>query len=211
MANSSMKSIMDIILAPHLQRSQEDNRPIVVMTCGLAGPSSPTHSLHMNTLTSSGSGKTTLAKAIQSTYPSYHRLSGDEMIYQKHGIYGIDYEASPTLYAQYQAEKDEVYLSTFRTLLAQKEDVILERSFYAKDDRDEFQAMAERAGAKVVLVHLKAQGEQGKRVLWERICKRSEGVKTADSALDISRELFEMYWNGFEDPVDEGEIVVDIL
>jgi predicted kinase len=133
------------------------------------------------------------------------------MIYQKHGIYGIDYKASPTLYAQYQAEKDEVYLSTFRTLLAQKEDVILERSFYAKDDRDEFRAMAERAGAKVVLVHLKAQGEQGKRVLWERICKRSEGVKTADSALDISIELFEMYWNGFEDPVDEGEIVVDVL
>jgi predicted kinase len=157
-----------------------------------------------------GSGKTTLAKAIQSIYPAFHRLSGDEMIYQKHGIYGIDYAASHTLYAQYQAEKDETYLTTFQTLLAEKKDVILERSFYAREDREEYRITAENAGARVVLIFLKAKGEEGKRVLWERICKRSQGVKTADSALDISREVFEGYWSGFEDPVGEGEIVVRV-
>jgi predicted kinase len=144
-------------------------------------------------------------------HPNFHRLSGDEMIYQKHGIYGIDYEASPTLYAQYQDEKDKVYLSTFRTLLAEKKDVILERAFYAKEDREEYRELAGEAGARVVLVFLKAKGDEGKRVLWERICKRSEGAKTADSALDISREVFERYWSGFEDPVGEGEIVVSVL
>jgi predicted kinase len=157
-----------------------------------------------------GSGKTTLAKAIQSTHPNFHRLSGDEMIYQKHGIYGVDYAASPTLYAQYQAEKDEIYLSTFQILLAEKKDVILERSFYAREDREEYRRMADNAGARVVLIFLKAEGEEGKKTLWERICKRSEGMKTADSALDISREVFEGYWSGFEDPVDEGEIVVHV-
>jgi predicted kinase len=96
-------------------------------------------------------------------------------------------------------------------LLARKEDVVLERSFYAKEDRDEFRGIAEQGGARVVLVFLRAKGEQGKEVLWERICRRSEGVKTADSALFIDRETFEGYWKGFEDPNGEGEIVVEVV
>jgi predicted kinase len=88
--------------------------------------------------------------------------------------------------------------------------VILERSFYAKSDRDEFRGIARDAGARVVFVFLKAEGEAGKEVLWRRICKRSEGLKEANSALDIGRETFEGYWAGFEDPVGEGEIVVKV-
>lgn len=63
----------------------------------------------------------------------------------------------------------------------------------------------------MVLVFLRAGGERGKEVLWERIRRRSEGVKTPDSALDIDRETFEGYWKGFEDPVGEGEIVVEVV
>jgi predicted kinase len=157
-----------------------------------------------------GSGKTTFVKGFQVAHPGFHRLSVDEIIYQNHGIYGVDYEASSVLYEQYQVEADEIYLSTFRTLLAEKKDIILERSFYAKADRDEFRRIAEKAGAEVVLIFLKADGEQGKNVLWERICRRSEGVKTANSALDIDRGTFEGYWNGFEGPIDEGEIVIEV-
>jgi predicted kinase len=123
----------------------------------------------------------------------------------------VDYEASSTIYEQYQAETDEIYLSTFRKLLEEKKDVILERSFYAKEDRDEYRDMANKAGAKVVLVYLKPGDEDGKEVLWKRICRRSEGPKTADSSLDITREIFEGYWNGFEAPVGEGEIVVMVV
>lgn len=133
------------------------------------------------------------------------------MLYQKRGIYGIDYEASDTLYEQYQDEADEVYVATFRAFLADKHDIILERSFYAKEDRDVYRKMVEDAGARLVLVFLKAEGEKGKDLLWKRICKRSEGVKTAASAYDISRGTFERYWDGFEDPVGEGEIVISIV
>jgi len=126
------------------------------------------------------------------------------------GIYGIDYEASATLYEQYQDEADVVYVSKFRSLLAAREDVILERSFYVRADRDTYRKMVEDAGARLALVFLKAEGEQGKELLWQRICKRSEGVKTADSALDISRDTFEMYWDGFENPVGEGEVVIRV-
>jgi predicted kinase len=114
------------------------------------------------------------------------------------------------LYAQYQNEADDIYVATFRKLLAEKKNGILERSFYAREDRAEFRDMAERAGAKVLLVYLKAEGEVGKEVLWNRICKRSEETKTADSAVDISRETFEEYWSGFEEPVGEGEIVIRV-
>lgn len=102
-------------------------------------------------------------------------------------------------------------MSKFHTLLADRANIILERSFYAKEDREEFRKLAEDAGARVLLVFLRAKGEKGKRLLWERICRRSEGVKTADSALDIDWATFEGYWAGFEDPVGEGEIVVDLV
>lgn len=189
-----MASIVHDILAPHLHRTADDDRPIVVMTCGVAG-----------------SGKTTLAKYLTTLYPSFHRISGDEIIARQHGIYGIDYAPSRTIYAQYQDEQDIIYMSTFTTLLSERKDVILERSFYAKEDRDEFRKMAEDAGARVVLVFLRAKGEEGKRMLWDRICKRGEGDKGPDNALDIDWETFEGYWNGFEDPVEEGEVVVNIV
>lgn len=112
------------------------------------------------------------------------------------------------MYDQYQLEADEVYLETFRKLLAEEKDVVLERSFYAKEDRDEFRKEAEKGGARVVLVFLHARD---KEVLWERIGRRSKGLKTADSAFDISRETFEMYCNGFEDPDCEGEIVIEVV
>lgn len=205
-----MASIVQEVLAPHLKHTPGDDRPIVVMTCGMAGnyPPPPTPSKFQPV---PGSGKTTLAKAIASAHPNFHRISGDEIIQQKHGIYGIDYPALSSLYAQYQDEQDEIYMSTFRTLLVDKADIILERSFYAKEDRDEFRKLAEDAGARVVLVFLRAKGENGKRLLWERICRRSEGAKTADSALDIDWATFEGYWIGFEDPFEEGEVVVDLV
>jgi predicted kinase len=140
--------------------------------------------------------------------PAFNRLSIDEIVYQNHGK--TDYEASSALYAQHLVEADTVYLASFRALLAEKKDVILERSFYAKEDRETYRKIAHECGAKVILVFLKVEGDEGKEMLWSRICKRGEGVRTANSAVDIGRETFEMYWNGFEDPAREGEIVVRV-
>ncbi|CAO2651800.1 Nn.00g000830.m01.CDS01 [Neocucurbitaria sp. VM-36] len=189
MASYDLDTVITGTLLPYLKRTPEDPRPIILMTCGLAG-----------------AGKTTLAKAIQAHHPHFHRLSIDEIVYQNHGIYGIDYAASTSLYAQYLDEADSIYLSNFQTLLAQKQDVILERSFYAKEDRQKYRKLVEEGG-RVVLVFLKARN---KEALWERICKRSAGIKTANSAFDITRDIFEMYWNGFEDPIGEGEVVIQV-
>ncbi len=185
-----MNDIVTKFLSPILHQKAQDNRPIVIMTCRIAG-----------------SGKTTLAKTIQAHHPSMRRLSIDEIVFSKHGLYGIDYPASASLYAEYQAEADIIYLSTFRTLLAEGKDVILERSFYAKQDREMYRELAEQSGARVMLVFLRAQD---KEVLWERIQKRSEGAKTADSAVEIDRVTFERYWEGFEGPDGEGKVVVEV-
>lgn len=103
---------------------------------------------------------------------------------------------------------DEVYLDTFRKLLAEGKDVAFERSCYLKEDRDGWRKIAEDAGARVVLVFLRADD---KEVLWRRICSRSTAGQTADSALDINRATFEMYWDGFENPESESEIVIEVV
>ena len=156
-------------------------------------------------LTVSGAGKTTLVRTVLEQYPSFNRISMDAIIFAAHGIYGIDYPASVTLYDEYNNEADVIYEQTFRKLLTEGKDVALERSFYAKEDRDEFRKIAKEGGARVVLVFLQAKD---KEMLWDRICKRSARMKTADSAFDISRETFDVYWSGFENPDGEDEVVV---
>lgn len=86
-------------------------------------------------------------------------------------------------------------------------DVVLDRSFYARADRDKFRAMSEAAGARCVLVYLRA----GREVLWRRICERRAAGVDADSALEISEGLLEKYVDGFEEPVGEGEIVFQVM
>lgn len=139
--------------------------------------------------------------------PQFSRLSIDEIIFSKHGLYGVDYPADAQLLQQYQDEADEIYHMTFKTLLSEKRDIVLDRAFYAKDDRLDFKKMIEEGGGRRVLVYLKAAD---KETLWTRIVERSTKEKNANSALDISREILEMYWEGFEAPVEEGEIVFNI-
>ncbi|EME79178.1 uncharacterized protein MYCFIDRAFT_23523, partial [Pseudocercospora fijiensis CIRAD86] len=150
-----------------------------------------------------GAGKTSLAKELLRQKPSMQRLSIDEIVALRHGIWNIDY--SPDKYSEYQDEADIIFRQSLGTFLANGEsDVVLDRSFYAKEDRDEFKRMIERNGGRWVLVHLKVPRE----VLWERIQRRREMEINANSALEISTEIFEMYVQGFEQPDGEGEIVV---
>ncbi|KAI0123736.1 hypothetical protein BJ170DRAFT_697530 [Xylariales sp. AK1849] len=155
-----------------------------------------------------GSGKSTLAKTVITRLPQFNRLSIDEIIYTDHGLYGVDYAADERLYVQYQEEAGQTFLGHLQDLLKNGKDIVLDRSFYAKEDRDDFRRIVADGGGRWVLVYLKAGN---KEKLWERICGRSTMRRDANSALDITREIFDMYWRGFEEPCGEGEVVVQVL
>ncbi|KAF5640129.1 integral membrane protein PTH11 [Fusarium sp. NRRL 25303] len=180
-----------------LFRTRQDGRPIVLMTCGIAG-----------------AGKSTLAKAIVTKFPNFKRLSNDQIIYESHGLYKIDYPAEQ--YETYQEEASQKLIAELERILQDKSnDVVLDLSFYDKEYRDEYKAIVERSGGRWVLVYL----DVGRDLLWNRIQRRRaerdsldarDPERNGDSAFDIDDETFAMYLGGFEPPNGEWEIVIKI-
>ncbi|KAM0715473.1 hypothetical protein Q7P37_008971 [Cladosporium fusiforme] len=167
-----------------LDPDQHDSSKVVLMLCGVAG-----------------AGKSTLSYKITQELPSFARISIDGIIAERYGVYGVNYPAQK--YQEYQEEADAVYLEEYKRLLATgKANIILDRSFYAKEDRDLFRHLAEAHGARVVLVYLDVDRE----ILWQRICDRQARTRTADNALDIDRALLDQFCDGFEVPNDEGAV-----
>ncbi|KAI3318923.1 P-loop containing nucleoside triphosphate hydrolase protein [Xylariaceae sp. AK1471] len=182
---------MDSIIAglrPRILRTEADPRPVVVMTCGIAG-----------------SGKSTFSKALVSTHPNFERLSIDGVLAQQHGIFEIDY--APEKYAEYLEEAAQECKSRLTGILTEgSRDVVFDRAFWNKEDREEAKTLIENLGARWVLVYLKAPD---KATIWQRIRQRREVELNADCAYQITQEILDMYWGGLEEPTGEGEIVID--
>jgi len=146
-----------------------------------------------------------LSRAIVSKHPHFTRLSIDGILHDNHGLCGIDYPAD--LYSKYLDEADADFDRIFAELLDAAHDIVVDRSLYSKEDRDRHKREVEKRGARWVLVYFRPTS---KDVIWERIRGRREAGINADSALDISRELLDKYWDGFDVPDGEGEIVVNV-
>ncbi|KAK5169619.1 uncharacterized protein LTR77_005596 [Saxophila tyrrhenica] len=175
------------MLKPLLERFESDQRPVVLLVCGCAG-----------------SGKSTLAKAIVDKLPTFKRVSFDGIVASNHGLYGIDYPEED--HEKLSDEADVEFSETAKRLLAKGEDdIVLDRAFYAKKDREAYKQLAEDHGARWLLVYLTAP----KDVLWQRIQERRAAEMNADSARIISKELLDEFYDGFEVPVREGELVID--
>ncbi|KAI0444126.1 ATP/GTP-binding protein [Xylaria telfairii] len=175
-------------LQPRIMRSESDPRPVVVMTCGIAG-----------------AGKSTFSKAFVAAHPHFERLSLDNTLAQRHGIYNVDY--APEKYPEYLDEAADECLGRLTPLLTEeRRDVVFDRAFWNREDRDKAKSLIESLGARWVLVYLKAPD---KETLWKRICRRREIQVNADCAYEITPDILDMYWSGFEEPIDEGAITVD--
>lgn len=153
-----------------------------------------------------GSGKSTLSKSIVNTLPNFSRLSIDQLLHAAHGMYGIDYDTS--LYQEYQVEAGHEFVAELRRLLTHKPpiNVVLDRSFYAKSDRDGYRKLVTELGGRCVLVYFDAT----KEVLWRRIKERTARGRDADSAFDVTEEILDGYLSGFERPDGEGEVVINV-
>lgn len=137
-------------------------------------------------------------------FPTFQRISFDGILAARHGLYGIDYPESD--HGKISDEADAEFSQTTRQMLSiGKDDIVLDRALYAKEDRDAYKQLIESNGARWVLVFLEAP----KEVLWQRIQDRSAAGVNADCALEISKELLDMFYDGFEVPEAEGEIVVN--
>ena len=161
-----------------------------------------------------GAGKSTLSKKIMDKYPHFIRLSIDKAIFERRGLYNIDY-ADEKL-AEYQEEAYHHVQSELRRLLSErKQDIILDLSFYNREYRDEFKQIIEGGDGRWVLLSLEAD----KALLWSRITQRrrqrdalslDDQRRNGDSALDIDQSTFDMYWENFEKPRGEGEIIITV-
>jgi AAA domain len=216
-----------------------------------------------------GSGKSTLTHALlaDSTIPSFkRRFSIDALIYEKHGIYGVDYPLDR--YEELQIEAETVLRDELRHFLLKQKmdgegeekqpehtlerhdltyddtyieatdeareigeggqrknegegpdesadgeagDVILDLALAFKSSRDAYKRLIEDHGGRWVLVYLDVdEGTLRGRIGSRRERRRREG-EDADSAFDMTEEVFQRYLRGFERPKGEGEIVIKML
>ncbi|RLL95599.1 hypothetical protein CFD26_103893 [Aspergillus turcosus] len=176
-------------LGPAIQRTSSDPRPVVLMTCAVAG-----------------SGKSTLAKSVCSVYPSFTRLSIDTYIYSHHGLWNVDYPKEH--YEKYQDEAEAALKRQLVHILQQGDtNVVLDFSFAFREDRDEWKALITESGGRWVLVYLNADPAEIRR----RVAARNALIeKDGDSAFYLTEDVLERYIRGFERPVGEGEIVINV-
>ena len=162
--------------------------PKVIMLCGMAG-----------------SGKSTLAKQLATDH-GFIRLSVDHILADEHGRYGIDYLAED--YERLSIDAIGVLEQRMQEALEAEQNVVLDRSFWSLDDcRSCYRALKDVGVSACCLVYLRA----GKEFLWDRIQARKKETHSADNAIQLSRELFEQYWTGFNVPnKDENPIIIDV-
>lgn len=88
-----------------------------------------------------------------------------------------------------------------------EKDIVVDRSLYRKNDRDAFKRLIEGKGARWILAFFRPVN---KDVIWNRIQHRRRAGIDANSALDITPQILDGYWRGFENPEGEGEVVIDV-
>lgn len=192
-------------LNSQIHRTANDPRPVVVMTCGIAGIFIYIWLDHVVlTKWPAGSGKSSLSKGILSRYPSFERLSIDSYIYQHHGLYDTDYP--PEKYSDYQEEAEKALRGELISWLRHgARDVILDFSFAFQATRNDWKALVQSHGGRWMLVYLDVDNKE----LHRRVAARNALViKNGDSAFPVTEEILEGYIAGFERPIGEGEIIL---
>lgn len=166
-----------------IEKSNKDLLSVVVMMCGVAG-----------------SGKTTYAQQLEKE--GYIRLSIDEKLWSTYGRYGIDYPVEK--YDEYSEIVEQKLSQQLTILIQQKKNVVIDFSFWQRAKRGRYKTLIEKAGGQWKLIYMKATPE----LLQTRLKKRSERFD-ANAAFPITDDILTAYLHGFEEPLNEGEIVIE--
>ena len=164
-------------------RERDRDFSLVVLMCGIAG-----------------SGKTTLSQNLEKH--GYVRLSIDEEVWSTNGRYGIDYPVEK--YREYLDVAHIGLRNKLVELIKDKKQVVVDSSFWNRSERDEYKRLIENSGGKWRLIYLKVHPDE----LRKRLKIRSQRFD-ANAAFTITEETLSTFLNGFEEPRDEGEIVIE--
>ena len=165
-----------------IYHERNDATPLVVMMCGVAG-----------------SGKTTFSQQLEKE--GFVRLSIDEEIWATNGRYGIDFSIDKI--EEYKIAAERKLRDHLIKLIQDKQQVVIDFSFWNRETRDQYKQLIEKAGGKWKLIYLKVHEED----LRERLKKRNKRFDA--NAFPITEDLLTSYLNGFEIPIGEGEIVIE--
>lgn len=142
-----------------------------------------------------GSGKTTYA--LEKEKEGFVRLSIDEEMWKTYGRRGVDFPEEE--YDRLSEKVERKLQADMEALIEDGRDVILDLSFWSRESRDRYRQLIRKAGGEPVLVYLQAD----KEVLRERLRERNKTVGA--NAVFVSEEMFEQYYDGFQEP-DEKEL-----
>ncbi|MEU6918888.1 AAA family ATPase [Streptomyces olindensis] len=179
-ANAEMSAITQT-----MTRSMPSRPPLCVLMAGLPG-----------------SGKTTLARVF--TARGFVRLSVDEEMWRRHGVYGVDFPRGtfPTL----ERPVLEDLAVELRNHLEAGHDVVVDHGFWTPDDRARWRGIATDAGATPVLVYLAASHDE----LWARISKRNKDHAHDPNAIYFSESDLQRYRTRFIPPgLDEPHLMYE--
>lgn len=150
-----------------------------------------------------GSGKTTYAKKLLESDSDLIRQSIDELIFEKHGRYGIDYPEDK--YFDYYYPALEEYEKIIINHLGAGRSIILDHGFWKKADRDRYKKLIEDHGGAWRLLYFKVEA----KILFERV--RSRNLRQDANALFVSDEALTDFISRFEEPIDEGGELIEFL
>jgi predicted kinase len=165
-----------------IYRERDDFTPLVVMMCGVAG-----------------SGKTTFSQLLEKE--GFVRLSIDEEIWAVNGRYGIDFPLEKI--EEYKKVAENKLRNYLIELIHDKQQVVIDFSFWDRARRDQYKQLIEKAGGKWKLIYIQVHPDD----LRERLKKRNKRFDA--NAFPITEEVLTSYLNGFEIPKGEGEIVIE--
>lgn len=155
-------------------------KPVVYILCGLPG-----------------TGKTTYAKT---KLKNITRLSTDEIVFDRHGNYGVDYLKED--YNKYYDPVEEELKQELIKLLKSGSSVVLDYGFWEKKMRDAYKKLIEENNGEWKLFYLKVN----KDTLIKRLLERNKRISA--NSLTVSEKDLDEYISEFEEPVNEGEITI---
>ena len=145
-----------------------------------------------------GSGKTTFAKKKEKE--GFIRISIDEEMWRLYGARGIDYPNDN--YEELSSIVESKLQNDIVNYIKEDKNLVIDFSFWSKSNRKYYKNFLEELGADIQLIYLKVD----KETLKKRIESRNKNHDANSQFID--EKTFEMYYNGFEEPKNEGEIII---